>query len=86
MDPEVLLLDEPTNGLDEETEGKITQILKDLNLSYIFISHNLDFLSETTDRIYAILDGKISVDEPLAPHSHVHTHKFGRLPHEHKSE
>jgi len=84
MDPEVLLLDEPTNGLDEETEEKITDILKGLNLSCIFISHNLDFLLETTDRIYAIANGKISLDEPLVPHPHIHTHKFGRLPHEHE--
>jgi len=84
MDPEVLLLDEPTNGLDEETEEKITDILKGLNLSCIFISHNLDFLLETTDRIYAIANGKISLDEPLVPHPHIHTHKLGRLPHEHE--
>lgn len=85
MDPEVLLLDEPTNGLDEETEEKITGILKGLDLSCIFISHNLDFLFETTDRICAMANGKISIDEGLIPHSHVHIHKFGRLPHEHKS-
>ena len=84
MDPEVLLLDEPTNGLDDETEEKITEILKGLNLSCIFISHNLDFLFKTTDKIYAMANGKIFLDEALVPHSHVHTHKFGRLPHEHK--
>jgi cobalt/nickel transport system ATP-binding protein len=84
MDPEALLLDEPTNGLDEETEEKITDILKGLNLSCIFISHNLDFLLETTDRIYAIVNGKISLDEALVPHPHIHTHKSGRLPHEHE--
>jgi len=84
MDPEVLLLDEPTNGLDDETEEKITDILKGLSLSCIFISHNLDFLFETTNRIYAMADGKISLDETLVPHPHVHTHRFGRLPHEHK--
>jgi cobalt/nickel transport system ATP-binding protein len=83
MDPEVLLLDEPTNGLDEETEGKITEILKGLDLSCVFISHNLDFLLETTDKLYAMAHGKISMDEELIPHSHVHTHRFGRLPHEH---
>ncbi len=85
MDPEVLLLDEPTNGLDDETEEKITDILKGLDLSCILISHNLDFLFETTNRIYAIANGKISLDETLVPHPHVHTHRFGRLPHEHKS-
>jgi cobalt/nickel transport system ATP-binding protein len=84
MDPEVLLLDEPTSGLDEETEGKITEILKGLDLSCVFISHNLDFLLETTDKLYAMAHGKISMDEELVPHSHVHTHLFGRLPHEHK--
>lgn len=84
MDPEVLLLDEPTNGLDDETEEKITDILKGLSLSCIFISHNLDFLFETTNRVYAIANGKISLDETLVPHPHVHTHRFGRLPHEHK--
>jgi len=85
MDPEALLLDEPTNGLDEETEEKITDILKGLNLSCIFISHNLDFLLEATDRIYAMANGKISLDEALVAHPHIHTHKLGRLPHEHES-
>ncbi len=84
MDPEVLLMDEPTKGLDDETEEKITDILKGLNLSCIFISHSLDFLFETTDRIYAMANGKISLDEELASHPHIHVHKFGRLPHEHK--
>ena len=85
MDPEVLLLDEPMNGLDDETEERITDILKGLNLSCIFISHNLDFLFKTTDRIYAMANGKISLDEELVPHPHIHAHKFGRLHHEHKS-
>ena len=84
MDPEVLLLDEPINGLDDETEEKITDILKRLDLSCIFISHNLDFLFKTTDKIYTMANGKISLDEELVPHPHVHVHKFGRLPHEHK--
>jgi len=84
MDPEVLLLDEPTNGLDEETEEKITNILNGLKLSYIFISHNFDFLSKTTNRIYAMTEGKIFSDEAVSPHPHIHAHKFGKLPHDHK--
>nr|HID59966.1 ABC transporter ATP-binding protein [Desulfobacterales bacterium] len=86
MDPEVLLLDEPTNGLDEATEGKITDILNGLDLTYVFISHNLDFLCKTTDKIYAVVDGKISIYEQLVPHTHIHAHRFGRLPHEHRSK
>jgi cobalt/nickel transport system ATP-binding protein len=84
MDPEVLLLDEPTNGLDEDTERRITDILKALNLPCIFISHNLDFLFNTTDKIYPIANGKIFLDGALAPHPHIHTHRFGRLPHNHE--
>ena len=85
MDPEVLLLDEPTNGLDEKTEKKIIDILNNLNMSFIFISHNIDFLSRTTNKLLSIADGRISDDEEPIPHSHVHLHKFGILPHEHKS-
>jgi len=84
MDPEVLLLDEPTNGLAEETEDKITDILRQVNLSCIFISHNLDFLSKTTDRIFAMTDGKVSLDEASVPHPHIHAHRYGRLPHDHE--
>ncbi len=83
MDPEVLLLDEPTNGLDEQTEEKTTDILKGLNLSCVFISHDLEFLLRTTDRIYVMANGKISADEALASHPHIHTHKLGRIPHKH---
>jgi cobalt/nickel transport system ATP-binding protein len=85
MEPDVLLLDEPTNGLDKETEEKITEILKGLDLSYVFISHNLDFLLDTTDKLYSMKHGKISIDEELITHSHIHTHRFGRIPHEHIS-
>lgn len=85
MGPEVLLLDEPTNGLDEETEEKITDMLKRLDLSCIFVSHNLDFLSRTTDKIYGMATGRICLDEELAPHPHIHAHRHGRLPHKHGS-
>ena len=84
MDPEVLLLDEPTNGLDDEATERISETLKGLHLSCILISHNLDFLSETTDWIHAMVSGKILLDETLEPHTHIHTHRFGRIPHEHK--
>jgi cobalt/nickel transport system ATP-binding protein len=59
MSPEVLLLDEPTNGLHEETVERIAAILKNHIPSYIVISHDRQFLAQTTQRIYAMSDGNI---------------------------
>jgi cobalt/nickel transport system ATP-binding protein len=85
MEPEVLLLDEPTNGLDDATEEKITEVLKDLSLSSVIISHNMELLFNVTDKIYTMANGKISTDEELVPHYHLHAHTSGKLPHEHTS-
>lgn len=84
MEPEVLLLDEPTTGLDEKTEKRLVDILKNLDLSYIVVSHNIDFLTETTKYISYMANGKISLDDESIPHTHVHTHKHGRYTHKHR--
>jgi len=86
MEPEVLLLDEPTTGLDEATEKRLVGILEDLEMSYLLVSHNMDFLMETTSYITSLVNGKISWDDALIPHTHVHTHKHGRYSHEHGRE
>jgi cobalt/nickel transport system ATP-binding protein len=83
MEPDVLLLDEPTTGLDETTEGRLVDILQDLDLFYILVSHNIDFLMKTTDFIIYMADGKISLDEESIPHTHVHVHRHGRYDHKH---
>ena len=83
MEPEVLLLDEPGTGLDETTEKRIVDILKGLDLSYILVSHNINFLTDTTHYISYMANGKISVDEESIPHTHVHIHKHGKYVHEH---
>ena len=85
MEPEVLLLDEPTSGLDEKTKAKLTQALADLNLSYIIISHEIDFLYEMTEQILTIKEGKICSDRAAHVHQHVHVHPHGRYLHEHKT-
>jgi len=83
MEPEVLLFDEPTTGLDEKTEKRLIDILKGLNLSYILVSHNFDFLMKTTDFIVYMSNGRISLDEESIPHTHVHVHRHGRYEHKH---
>lgn len=83
MEPEILLLDEPLNGLDKKTRAKLTEVLSGLDLSYILISHDFDFLAEIADAIYTMQDGKILLDKELHVHEHVHAHELGTYPHQH---
>jgi cobalt/nickel transport system ATP-binding protein len=84
MEPEILLLDEPINGLDIETKAKLTEILSGIDLAYILISHDFDFLAKTADAIYTMADGKILLDQELHLHEHVHAHEHGVYPHQHE--
>jgi cobalt/nickel transport system ATP-binding protein len=83
MEPEVLLLDEPMNGLDTRTKVKLTEILRGIDLSYILISHDFDFLAETAEAVFTMQDGKILLDKELHLHEHVHAHEHGVYPHQH---
>jgi cobalt/nickel transport system ATP-binding protein len=47
MHPQVLLLDEPTTGLDETTRHRLIHILQDLDISYLIVSHEHEFLEHT---------------------------------------
>jgi cobalt/nickel transport system ATP-binding protein len=86
MKPRVLLLDEPTTALDFDTTERIIGILNQIDISYIFISHNMDFILQTTDKIYGMEGGRIVLEEEAAPHTHIHSHPSGRLRHSHARE
>ncbi len=83
MDPEVLLLDEPLNGLDNNTRIKLIAVLKTIDVSYIIISHDIDFLLECTDAIYTLHNGRVEKDTTVYVHSHDHAHMMGNVPHQH---
>ncbi len=83
MQPQVLLLDEPATGLDTATRQTLIQVLQKLDLTRIIISHDFDFLSQTTTRICGMENGRIVWDDALYPHTHQHVHKMGKQPHRH---
>ncbi len=84
MEPKVLLLDEPSAGLDEATKHRLVHTLKALDISYLIVSHEFDFLSEVTDKIYTLQNGRIEIDATPRIHEHVHAHAYGEQPHRHQ--
>jgi len=84
MKPEVLLLDEPVNGLDAKTKAQLTDILCDLDVSYVLISHDLEFLNATTKVVYTMGGGRIILDQAIKIHEHIHAHPHGTYPHSHE--
>jgi len=82
MRPEVLILDEPTTGLSPEAKDRLVDILRNLDMARLVVSHDMDFLNATTDRLIAMRDGTIRPGE-LKPHTHTHVHEEGDIPHQH---
>jgi len=62
-DPDIVIADEPTTALDVVTQVQVLRLLielqKRLNLSLIYISHELSVLGQACDRIIIMYAGKI---------------------------
>lgn len=64
MQPEVLLLDEPVSGLDEQSTRRLMELLLELPQAMLIVSHNREFLGETTTGSLRLSDGRVeAVDE-----------------------
>ena len=65
MDPPLLLLDEPTAGLDPEGADGFCQLLRalhrELGLTVIMVTHDLDTLLELSTRVAVLADQKVVV-------------------------
>ena len=66
LEPEVLFLDEPTSGLDPITarafDALIDFLNRDLGLTVLMITHDLDTLLSITRRIVVLGGGKVLAD------------------------
>lgn len=63
LEPELLILDEPTSALDRSVQKNILLLLKDLqqkkNLTYIFISHDLQVIKSICHDVIVLKDGTV---------------------------
>jgi len=61
--PELVILDEPTSALDVSIQAKIINMLiqfqKEMNLAYLFITHDLSLMRNVAHRVAIMYLGKI---------------------------
>jgi peptide/nickel transport system ATP-binding protein len=63
VEPQLLVCDEPTSALDVSIQAQIVNLLRslqqELQISYIFITHNVSIVGYIADRIVVMQQGKI---------------------------
>ena len=66
MEPQVLILDEPTAGLDPVGSESILDNIRDYhkaqNATIIMVSHSMEEMARTVDRLVVVNDGKIALE------------------------
>jgi phospholipid/cholesterol/gamma-HCH transport system ATP-binding protein len=66
LDPSLLFLDEPTAGLDPIAAAAFDELVlylrETLQLTVVMVTHDLDTLARTCDRVAVLVDGKVIVD------------------------
>jgi phospholipid/cholesterol/gamma-HCH transport system ATP-binding protein len=76
LDPNLLFLDEPTAGLDPISANQFDELLRDLQeslgLTVFMVTHDIDTLRATTDRIAVLVDKSIHIGtiESLVQETH----------------
>ena len=66
LDPVLLFLDEPTAGLDPIAASAFDELVlylrRTLGLTVVMVTHDLDTLARTCDRVAVLVEGKVIVD------------------------
>jgi phospholipid/cholesterol/gamma-HCH transport system ATP-binding protein len=66
LDPRLLFLDEPTSGLDPISAAEFDELIlylqKQLRLTVVMITHDLDSIFRTCNRVGVIVDQRMEVD------------------------
>jgi cobalt/nickel transport system ATP-binding protein len=64
MDPQVIVMDEPTSDLDPKNRRKLINLVRSLHKTRITVSHDLDFIWDTCERVCIINNGRIAAEGP----------------------
>ncbi|NAZ37218.1 ATP-binding cassette domain-containing protein [Rubellimicrobium sp. CFH 75288] len=64
LDPPVVLADEPTSAVDADNAKAVMACLRDGGRSVLVVSHDLDLMARTANRILLLENGRIAAETP----------------------
>jgi branched-chain amino acid transport system ATP-binding protein len=75
LQPRLLLLDEPSSGLNPEETDDLSFWLEDINealgITVIMVEHDMNLVSQASDRVMAVADGKLlTIGTPAEVQAH----------------
>jgi oligopeptide/dipeptide ABC transporter ATP-binding protein len=80
VNPQVVLLDEPVSALDVSIQAQVINLLDDLQdelqLSYVFVAHDLSVVRHVSDRIAVMYLGKVMELSPAEELYHKPIHPY----------
>ncbi len=66
MQPDVLVLDEPSSNLDPVARRELAEIVAELDVSVVLVTHDLPYGLQLCDRAVVLDEGRVVADGPIA--------------------